>query len=249
MKLRDLHVHTTFSDGSDTPEEMLRAAVAMGLETIGFADHAHTAFDESWCMASGADTAYRAEISRLKKAYADQIEVLCGIEQDLYSDTPTDGYDFVIGSVHYLCRNGVYIPVDESPELLRAAADTHFGGDMYSLCEAYYQAVSELPGRTGATVIGHFDLITKFLERAPLFSPAHARYRAAWRQAANRLLESGLPFEINTGAISRGYRTEPYPAAEIRAYLRARGARFLLSGDSHSANTLCFRFADYAGEV
>ena len=249
MKLRDLHVHTTFSDGANTPEEMVRAAVAMGLETIGFADHAHTAFDESWCMAAGADAAYRAEITRLKSAYAGQIEVLCGVEQDLYSDTPADGYDFVIGSVHYLYRNGVYIPVDESPALLRAAADTHFGGDMYSLCEAYYRAVSTLPERTGATIIGHFDLITKFLEHAPLFSPAHARYRAAWRQAADTLLRYGLPFEINTGAISRGCRTEPYPAAEIRAYLRARGARFLLSGDSHSADALCFRFAEYAGEV
>ena len=249
MKLRDLHVHTTFSDGSDSPEAMVRAAIDMGLATLGFADHAHTAFDESWCMAKGSDAAYRAEIARLKTVYAGQIEILCGIEQDLFSDTPTDGYDFVIGSVHYLYRNGTYIPVDESPTLLRTAADEHFGGDMYSLCEAYYQAVSELPARTGATIIGHFDLITKFLERAPLFSPSHARYRAAWRQAANILLEYDLPFEINTGAIRRGYRTEPYPAAEIRAYLRAKGARFLLSGDSHSAKSLCFRFADYAEEL
>ena len=249
MARRDLHVHTTFSDGVNTPEEMVRAAVAMGLSAIGFSDHAHTPFDESWCMAAGAAPRYRAEIARLKAAYAGKIEILCGIEQDLYSDTPTEGYDYVIGSVHYIRKDGVYLPVDETPELLRAAADEHFGGDLYALCEAYYDAVRQVPEATGATIIGHFDLITKFLERVPLFDPAHPRYVAAWQGAADALLATGLPFEINTGAMSRGWRTSPYPAAEIRDYLRARGARFLLSGDSHSAETLCFRFADFEAEL
>ena len=249
MGRQDLHVHTVFSDGANSPEEMVRAAVGMGLDAIGFSDHAHTAFDESWCMAVGADAAYRAEIARLKAAYAGSIEIFCGIEQDLYSDTPTEGYDYVIGSVHYLRKDGVYLPVDETPELLRAAADEHFGGDLYALCEAYYDAVRQVPEATGATIIGHFDLISKFIERVPLFDPLHPRYVAAWQGAADALLKTGLPFEINTGAMSRGWRTSPYPAADVRDYLRARGARFLLSGDSHSAETLCYGFEAYEKEV
>ena len=249
MARRDLHVHTTFSDGANSPEEMVRAAVAMGLSAIGFSDHAHTPFDESWCMAADAAARYRAEISRLKAAYAGSIEILCGIEQDLYSDTPAEGYDYVIGSVHYILKDGVYLPVDESPELLRCAADEHFGGDIYALCEAYYDAVRQVPEKTGATILGHFDLITKFSERVPLFDPGHPRYVRAWQSAAQALLERGLPFEINTGAMSRGWRTSPYPAADIRDDLRARGARFLLSGDSHSAESLCHCFEEYEKEV
>ena len=34
------------------------------------------------------------------------MEIHCGIEQDLFSQEPTDGYDYVIGSVHYLYAAG-----------------------------------------------------------------------------------------------------------------------------------------------
>ena len=43
----DLHVHTTFSDGLNTPEEIVLAAIGMGLEKLGFSDHSHTSFDET----------------------------------------------------------------------------------------------------------------------------------------------------------------------------------------------------------
>ncbi|GEE01173.1 phosphatase [Gordonia spumicola] len=35
----DLHVHTHFSDGTDTPEELFAAARAAGLTTVGLTDH------------------------------------------------------------------------------------------------------------------------------------------------------------------------------------------------------------------
>ncbi|MBM7623005.1 PHP domain-containing protein [Sporohalobacter salinus] len=39
MKKVDLHLHTTASDGSYTPEELVEKAVEMGLETIAVSDH------------------------------------------------------------------------------------------------------------------------------------------------------------------------------------------------------------------
>ncbi len=39
----DLHTHTTFSDGTTTPEENVRDAVALGLEGLGITDHDTTA--------------------------------------------------------------------------------------------------------------------------------------------------------------------------------------------------------------
>lgn len=246
MLKQDLHVHTRFSDGVNTPEEMVVAAISMGLDTIGFSDHAHTPFDESWCMALGADTAYRKEISRLQRHYKGQIQILCGIEQDLFSDTPTDNYDYVIGAVHYIQLDGAYVPVDESPEHLRIAAAKYFNGDIYALVEAYYQTICRVPEGTNATIIGHFDLISKFIEQIPIFCTENPRYISAWKNSADILLASGLPFEINTGAISRGYRTTPYPAVDILEYIRSKGGHFILSGDSHSTETLCFGFNDFS---
>lgn len=87
----DLHTHTNYSDGRDTPEEMIRAAIALGLETIGLSDHSYMSFDESWCIPKSCIEAYRAEIRSLAEKYKGQIRVLTGMEQDFYSDIPASG--------------------------------------------------------------------------------------------------------------------------------------------------------------
>ena len=240
--MTDLHVHTTFSDGRSTPEEMVQAAIAKGMTTLGFSDHSYTHFDTAYCIPKEKIPVYRAEIEALKAQYAGQIEILCGIEQDFYSEESTEGYDYVIGSVHYVKAGEKYLPVDESRQALLRAVQEAFSGDFYALAEAYYQTVALVAEKLQPTIIGHFDLISKFNEDGKLFDETHPRYIAAWQAAADRLLKAEIPFEINTGAVSPGYRTAPYPAAPIREYLANRGARFLWSSDSHRADTLCFGF-------
>jgi histidinol-phosphatase (PHP family) len=240
--MTDLHVHTTFSDGRSTPEDVVQAAIAKGMTTLGFSDHSYTHFDTAYCIPKEKIPAYRAEIEALKAQYAGQIEILCGIEQDFYSEESTEGYDYVIGSVHYVKAGGKYLPVDESRQALLRAVRDDFGGDIYTLAEVYYETVALVAEKLQPTIIGHFDLISKFNEDGKLFDETHPRYIAAWQAAADRLLKAEIPFEINTGAVSRGYRTAPYPAAPIREYLANRGARFLWSSDSHRADTLCFGF-------
>lgn len=249
MSGRDLHTHTTFSDGRCSPAETARAAEALGLSRLGFSDHSYTAFGESWCMKKSDTLRYIEEIHALKEAYRGRLEILCGIEQDFYSDEPVEAYDYVIGSVHYLKKDGVYLPVDESAALLREAADRHFGGDVYALAELYFDTVSRVVEKTHADIIGHFDLVSKFNEQTPLFDTQNPRYVAAWQAAADRLIAFGKPFEINTGAIFRGYKTVPYPAPEMLEYIAAHGGRFILSSDSHQSDALCFDFARYSKYV
>ena len=249
IPLADYHVHTTFCDGKNTPEEMVRAAIEKGMTAIGFSGHSPLRqLGEGWCMTEESAAQYRAEITRLKEKYADRIEILCGVEQDFCSETPTEGYDYVIGSVHILNFGDAWAPVDFTARSQLAAAERFCGGDMYALCEAYYQTVAEVVNKTNCDIIGHFDLVSKFNEGNRLFDEHHPRYTAAWQAAADKLLQSGKPFEINTGAISRGYRSVPYPAPEIQDYLAAHGAKFILSGDAHSADTLCFQFDRWGRE-
>ena len=61
--MRDFHVHTTFSDGRSTPEEVVRSAISMGMTALGFSDHSHTPFDERYCIPKEKLPAYRAEIA------------------------------------------------------------------------------------------------------------------------------------------------------------------------------------------
>ena len=246
MPLADYHVHTSFCDGENTPEELVLAALSKGMTALGFSGHSHMAFDGDWNMNAETAAQYRAEIARLKEKYAGQIEILCGVEQDIFSDAPTEGYDYVIGSVHYVKTGGKYVAVDLSREDFRRGAETYFGGDCYAFAEAYFDTVARVADVTGCGIIGHFDLFAKFNGGGDLFDESHPRYVTAWQKAADALLKSGKVFEVNTGAIARGYRVEPYPAAPIFRYLRERGARFLLSSDAHSADTLCFAFEKWA---
>ncbi len=137
----DLHTHTTFSDGRNSPEEMVLSAIGMGMSTLGISDHSYTSFDESYCIPRHRLEEYKACIRMLKEKYRDRIELRLGLEKDYYSDTVDDGCDYLIGSVHYMKIGEEYVPVDRSAKTLIDAAARHFGGDIYSLAEIYYSTV------------------------------------------------------------------------------------------------------------
>ena len=242
MELFDLHVHSVFSDGRDTPRDIVISAIEKGVKTLGFSDHSYTEFDERYCIQRDKQAEYIRTINELKNEFSDKIEILCATEQDFYSTAHTAGYDYVIGSVHYVLIDGEYIPVDETADILKQAADKYFSGDILSLCEAYFENVGKVYEKTKCDIVGHFDLITKFNEQEQLFDENDPRYIRAYRKAVDKIIEDCKVFEINTGAISRGYRTTPYPSENIRSYIRQKGGKFILSSDSHQKETLCFEF-------
>lgn len=235
----DLHVHTTFSDGKNTPEEMVLSAIEKGLDYIGFSDHAPMDFDDGCAMAGEKLPEYAAEILRLKEKYKDQIALYLGLEMDSLSPSPSLPLDYTIGSVHYLAMpDGHHVSIDWTAEKLKAGADAYFGGDMYALIEAYFERVAHMARALRPSIIGHFDLITKFQEQTPLFDETHPRYITAWQKAVDAILPHCTLFEINTGAMARGLRSSPYPAPAIRQYILQKGGRFIQNSDSHTKDTL-----------
>lgn len=244
MILEDFHVHTTYCDGKNSPEEIIQEAIKRGMTRIGFSGHSFTAFDTEPCMTQTGTQSYVSEINRLKAKYSGKIEILCGTEQDYYSDMTTEGFDYVIGSVHYVIADGEYISVDHKPEIF-ADLIHRFDDDPYKLTEEYYSLVADVVRKTDADIIGHFDLITKFNEGGKFFDEENPRYISACNNALDSLLETGKPFEINTGAISRGWRKRPYPSLRILKYISSHGGSVILSSDSHRKDTLMFQFPEY----
>lgn len=238
----DLHMHTIYCDGKHTPTEMVLAGIKKGLKFIGISGHCNTNFDKSYCMSEEETKKYYEEIHKLKDRFSTDITVLCGIEQDYYAGKPTMDFDYVIGSVHYVYKDGEYISVDYTEKTFTDAVEKYYNGNFYAFAEDYYDLVGNVAEKTGADIIGHFDLITKFNEGYKLFDEKHPRYVKAYRKAVDRLIPHGKPFEVNTGAISRGYRTEPYPATQILKYIKEKGGKVILSSDSHSAENICFQF-------
>ena len=238
----DFHVHTTFCDGKNTAEEMVLSAIEKGFSVLGFSGHAPMPFETDWCMTEESALCYREEVTRLKEKYKGKIRIYCGIEQDYFSEASVSEYDFVIGSVHYVKKNGCYLAVDDTKEAFASAVMEHYCGDAYALAEDYYRLISNLLNKVHADIIGHFDLITKFNEDQSFFHLSSERYVAAWQSAVRALLPFYVPFEINTGAISRGYRAAPYPAEDIMQYMAKHGGCAVLSSDSHRADTIGFGF-------
>lgn len=252
----NFHTHTLLCDGTDTPEELIEAAIAKEFDTLGFSGHCYTAYDESYCMSRENTIKYKAEISRLRNKYEGKLKILCGIEQDFGSDEPTGDYDYVIGSVHALFPNAdadsadnfhgydrsrcFYI--DWSVEETERTINELCGGDPYAMCEHYFRMVSILPEVTGCQIIGHFDLVTKFNEKHPLFDENHPRYMAAAYAALAALLEKNVIFEINTGAMAKGWKTAPYPAPWILKRIAAKGGSVIINSDCHKAEALDFAF-------
>ncbi len=242
MILYNYHTHTTFSDGENSPREMIEKAIALGFHSIGISDHAYTAFHPHWSIAQGRLTEYIREVTALKEEYKDRIRVYVGLEQDALAEPVPEGLDYYLGSVHWLEKNGHYIALDSTYEILKEAIDGHYGGDGIGLAEDYYNLLASYARDPKVSFIGHFDLITKFDEKTPPLFPDSPRYRAVWQPAADQLIAAGKVFEINTGAIARGYRTTPYPSEEILEYWSRKGAKVILSSDCHDKEHLNHAF-------
>ena len=99
------HVHSTYSDGVASLEDMIRSAEELGFEYVGISDHSQSAK-----YARGLEPArlkkQRKELDRLAKKYS-KIRIFWGTESDIlvdgkldYSDSILEEFDFVIGSVH-----------------------------------------------------------------------------------------------------------------------------------------------------
>ena len=234
----NFHTHTVFSDGKNTPREMIEAAIALGFDKIGISDHAYTEFYDGWSVPKARMEEYLQTLRDLKKEYADRISVYIGLEQDALAVPLPQGLDYCIGSVHWLAKNGHYIPLDESWQSLRDAIDQDYNGDADALAEDYFRLVASYAQDPAVQIIGHFDLITKFDEKSPPLFLSTPRYEAAWKAAATTLAEAGKIFEINTGAISRGKRITPYPSRPILAYLSKIGAKVTVNSDCHAADAL-----------
>ena len=234
MRFSNFHQHTTFSDGKNTPEEVVKSAIERGMEAIGFSDHSHTKIDESYCMMPERYEAYFAEIARLKEAYKEDIRIYTGLELDYFSACDRSRYDYIIGSVHYMYEHGVCHPIDHSLAQQKTYLETECGGDRLTFAKNYYDQLARHIEKNRPDIVGHFDVITKF----SLFDEDDPAYRSIACEAMERILPVTRVFEMNTGAISRRVKDTPYPAPALLRHLLAHGGEIILGADSHASDTV-----------
>ncbi len=242
MILSDLHSHTNFCDGKNTPEEMVLSAINKGLKQYGMVVHAYTWFDETYCVPKQKIQAFIDEINLLKQKYKDKIDLLCGVEMDYFSEMDCTGFDYVIGSLHYFFVDGKYYSVDHAEKYFVENVEKAFAGDYYSACENYFESLSGYASRHKPDFIGHFDLVRKFNKGNKYFDENSPRYLNARNKAMDELIKLNVPFEINVGGIARGYLDTPYPSNDAIEYILKKGGRFVLSSDSHNIENVGYEF-------
>ncbi len=239
--LTNYHTHTTFCDGKNTPEEMVKYAIFEGFDALGFSSHGPTPFDLSYCL---KDTeAYIKEINRLKLKYKDKLQIYLGIEEDGRFITDRSRFDYIIGSMHYVKIEDKYYSVDSSKETFLKIFD-YFDNDPIKLAQVYYEDFLSYISVRKPDIIGHFDIITKYDEVFGRVFLDNKDYNKLAEKYVFEALKYDLIFEVNTGAISRGYRTSYYPYINLLNIIKNNGGKIMISSDSHKIETLNTNFSE-----
>lgn len=234
---QNLHTHSTYADGKDRPEEMVIEAIRRGFDSIGFSEHSYLSFsDYPYQMTVEETETYKAEIRFLKSKYKGIIDIFCGLEWEFYSDMPVDGIDYLIGSVHYLDCEGTILGFDRGLEETLAYIRANFGGNGMDFAKKYFETIARLPEKNHIDIIGHFDLLTKNNEKGKFIDTASKEYLNLGFEAIHALKGTIPFFEVNTGAISRGYRTLPYPQMEFLKEFNRLGFGVVITSDCHDRN-------------
>lgn len=237
--LTNFHTHTTFSDGKNTPEEVVLAALEQGFCSIGFSDHAYTPYDTSYCMKD--EQVYTKEIRRLQEKYEKEIEIYLGIEEDSHCLVNSSNFDYIIGSCHYAKRGEKYYPIDvDIPSFSQCLSA--FGNDEMAFAEYYFQHFCDYILKRKPDVIGHFDLISKFEEKGEGRYLQNPDYWNLAEKYCLEALKSERIFEVNTGLVTRGYRSSFCPHEKLLHLIYKNGGKITFSSDSHEIKTLqgCF---------
>ena len=244
------HIHSTFCDGKNTIEENILEAIKLGFTSLGFSSHAHTPFADYGMDLSKHDD-YINEIYNLKKKYEDKIEIYTGIEKDLFTDD-TFGYDYIIGSVHFTHPNKE-CEIDGTKENLIKNVNENFNGDYLKYAKHYYELTTYLPLKTKCDIIGHFDIVAFHNENNAYFDENSKEYLSYAFGALEHLIKKhNSIFELNSGAVFRGYKKSIYPNVNILKGIYDFGGRIMLNTDSHQIGALSFmqkEMAQIAKEV
>lgn len=102
-----IHVHTVYSDGRNTIEELASEVMKMGYRYIGISDHSKSAHYAGGLKEEDIRRQHQ-EIDRLNEVFSSKgFRIFKGIESDIlpdgsldYDDKVLDSFDFVIASVH-----------------------------------------------------------------------------------------------------------------------------------------------------
>lgn len=195
----DLHMHTTWSDGALSVEEMVNLARGIGYEYISITDHS-----KYLKVANGLTEdrlrRQREEINRLNETYTD-IHIFQGVEMDILPDGTLDFSDDFLQELDYTIA-AIHSSFSQTEaEIMKR---------MYTALEnPYVNLIAHPTGRIIGRRDGYAVDLEKLIERAKETgtaleinaNPNRLDLSAEW---AKRAQEIGVAISINTDAHNAG---------------------------------------------
>lgn len=240
MNLTNYHSHCSFCDGRAPMEDFVKAAVGNGFSAYGVSSHAPLPFSTCWTLEEKQVPAYLKEIERLKREYAEQIELYVGMEIDYLNENqhPAISYfqelplDYRIGSIHLVYTDkGEIIDTDTDAENFKSLLAKHFAGDLKQMVNRYYRASMQMVEKGGFDFIGHADKISLNAEYCQPGVTKELWYKSLREELFSQIATKGLMMEINTKAY--GKRGNFYPDVEHFFFIRQLGIRVVVNSDAH----------------
>ena len=235
----DYHLHTPLCHhATGAPTDYARAALARGLDEIGFADHNPMPehFDD-WRMSIDDLPRYLDLVAEAREQFP-QLTIRLGLECDFIPGyewwieklANEKEWDYLIGSVHYI---GPGWDVDNPKHISRFQSQS-----VEEIWNLYWSSYVKCIESELFDFVAHPDLPKKFGHRPS------GDLRRYYEPAIAALHQHGIAFEINTAGL-RKPANEMYPAREFLELGAKAGVPIVINSDAHSPAELTAGF-DFA---
>ena len=240
----DFHLHTSFSDDSDTdPEKQIERAIALRMSSICFTDHIDMDYPEGeFTFELDIDAYYNCYLQYREK-YKNKIQLFFGVEFGMQPHlgpafeeyTAIHPFDFVIGSNHLVRGMDPYYP------------EAFEGYTEDSTYRRYFEELlTEVTNCSSFDVMGHLDYIVRYGPNQNR-SYSYEKYQDVIDEILRTVISKGKGIECNTSGLRN--LGVPHPMPQILTRYREMGGEILTIGsDAHVPEHLGFGF-DRIGEI
>lgn len=246
----DLHTHTFYSHGKNSPYEMLAAAEKKGLALIGFTEHSPRPEGYDYTREYRDNLSrrfpdYIREVSGLRARPSAPCAVLLGLEMDwlpaerdfVASACKAYDYDYLIGSVHFLDHWGFddqAKPWLEAGEAQKRAWYEEYFLNWLSMLESGLFQIAAHPDLIKIFSVEDFR---QWLERPQSLDLVRKGLRA--------LKASGMAMEVSSAGMRKACG-EFYPGPAIMRMAKEMDLNISLASDAHSAEDVASLFPELA---
>lgn len=251
MVKTNYHTHTTFCDGKNSPEELVRWAVERNFTALGFSAHSLFPFTSPLHLPADEHEKYCEEIRRLKEKFSDKIRIFVGFESEfllprylpLKANYDKFRPDFLIGAVHMLSGESAtalgfhgnfgdgHFSVDGPAEHVKEGIAEVFGGDGQLACRVYFASVRKMVATCDFDIVAHPDVLRRRNSAVGFFDEIAPWYIEELEKTATAF--KGKIVEINTGGIARNCVSTPYPSPTFLRLIRECGGKICINSDCH----------------